>query len=222
MGTGAAPQPRANRRSQLSDLPRCLVVDEQPLIRLGVRRLLSDDFEIEDAASREEGVELVRDVGDFDVAIIDTRTLTNGPSERLSGQEAIRTIRKSEPSLGIVAYGDRAERHLASAAIQAGASAYVARCAEPSHLREAVDAALDDRRFEDPNLPPKGRRGKLTRRQREILQMLADGGSTTNAARELELSEETVKTHTKHILARLEARNRTHAVAIALRESLID
>ena len=68
-------------------------------------------------------------------------------------------------------------------------------------------------------MPPKGSRGKLTRRQREILQLLANGESTTVAARELGLSEETVKTHTKNILARLGARNRTHAVAIALRES---
>ena len=187
-----------------------------------MRRLLADDFEIEDAASREEGVELVRDVGDFDVAIIDTRSPANGSPERLSGPEAIRTIRKAEPSLGIVAYGDRAERHLATAAIQAGASAYVARPTDAKHLREAVNAALHDRGFLDPGVPPKGSRGKLTRRQRQILQMLADGGSTTNAARELELSEETVKTHTKHILARLEARNRTHAVAIALRDSLIE
>jgi DNA-binding NarL/FixJ family response regulator len=206
----------------VSDLPRCLVVDGHPLVRLGVRRLLADDFEIEDAASREEGVELVRDVGDFDVAIIDTRSPANGSPERLSGPEAIQTIRKTEPSLGIVAYGDRAERHLATEAIQAGASAYVARCTDAKHLREAVNAALHDQGFVDPGVPPKGSRGKLTRRQRQILQMLADGGSTSNAARELELSEETVKTHTKHILARLEARNRTHAVAIALRDSLIE
>ena len=71
-------------------------------------------------------------------------------------------------------------------------------------------------------MPPKGSRGKLTRRQREILQLLANGESTTVAARELDLSEETVKTHTKNALARLGARNRTHAVAIALRESLIE
>jgi DNA-binding NarL/FixJ family response regulator len=192
------------------------------MVRLGVRRLLADDFEVEDVASREEGVELIRDVGDFDVAIIDTRSPANGSPEGLSGQEAIRAIRRTEPSLGIVAHGERAERHLATAAIQAGASAYVARCGDAEHLREAVKAALEDRGFVDPNVPPKGRRGKLTRRQRQILQMLADGGSTTNAARDLELSEETVKTHTKHILARLEARNRTHAVAIALRESLIE
>jgi DNA-binding NarL/FixJ family response regulator len=192
------------------------------VVRLGVRRLLADDFEIEDAASHEEALALVRDVGSFDVAIVDMRSPANGGSGGLSGQEAIRVIHRAEPSLGIVAYGDRAERHLATDAIQAGASAYVARGAAVEHLREAVHAALDDEGFVDPAVPPKGSRGKLTRRQREILQMLADGGSTTNAARDLELSEETVKTHTKHILARLEARNRTHAVAIALRESLID
>ena len=61
----------------------------------------------------------------------------------------------------------------------------------------------------------------ITKRQREILQMLADGESTTVAARRLGLSEETVKTHMKNILARLEAKNRSHAVAIGLRESLI-
>ena len=70
-------------------------------------------------------------------------------------------------------------------------------------------------------MPPKGSRGKLTRRQREILQLLADGESTTVAARELGLSEETVKTHMKNTLARLDAKNRSHAVAIGLRESLI-
>ncbi len=71
-------------------------------------------------------------------------------------------------------------------------------------------------------MPPKGSRGKLTKRQRQILQLLANGESATVAARELDLSEETVKTHLKNTSARLGARNRTHAVAIALRESLID
>ena len=124
--------------------------------------------------------------------------------------------------MGIVAHGERPERHLATAAMQAGASAYLARTAGLGELRQAVNAALAQKSFVNPAVPPKGSRGKLTRRQREILQRLADGESTTAAARELDLSGETVKTHTKNILARLGARNRTHAVAIALRESLID
>jgi DNA-binding NarL/FixJ family response regulator len=106
--------------------------------------------------------------------------------------------------------------------MQAGATAYVARTASAEALREAVSAALTQKSFVDPAVPPKGSRGKLTQRQRQILQLMANGESTAAASRELGLSEETIKTHTKNVLARLEARNRTHAVAIALRESLID
>lgn len=184
--------------------------------------MLEDDFEIEDVASRIEAVDLIRDVGDFDVAIVDIRSAANGSRDPLSGPETIRQIGKAEPSLGIVAYGERPERHLATAALQAGACSYVSRSAEADQLREAVMAAVEKESFVDPAVPPMGRRGKLTGRQREILQLLADGESTTIAARRLELSEETVKTHMKNILARLAARNRPHAVAIALRESLIE
>jgi len=184
--------------------------------------VLEDGFEVHESASREEGLDLIRDIGSIDVAIVDMRLRANGGSPSLSGNETIRALHRTAPGLGIVAHGDRPERHIATAAIQAGATAYVARTASAEELRKAVDAALAQESFIDPAVPPKGSRGKLTRRQRQILQLLANGESTTVAARELDLSEETVKTHTKNIMARLSARNRTHAVAIALRESLID
>lgn len=184
--------------------------------------MLEDGFEVHESSSREEALDLVRDIGDFDVAIIDLRRRDNGLEVSISGAETIRVLRRSSPALGIVAHGERPERHLANAALQAGASAYVARTAGTTELRRAVDAAAAQERFVDPAVPPKGSRGKLTRRQREILQLLANGESTTVAARELDLSEETVKTHIKTALARLGARNRTHAVSIALRECLID
>jgi DNA-binding NarL/FixJ family response regulator len=177
---------------------------------------------IHEAPTRDEAVELVRDVGDFDVAIVDMRWRGNGDGNSLRGQEAIRMLQRSSPGLGIVAHGELPERHLASAALQAGAYAYVARTSGPVELRRAVDAAVSQERFVDPDVPPKGSRGKLTGRQRQILQLLADGESVTVAARALDLSEETVKTHTKNALARLGARNRTHAVALAVRQCLID
>jgi DNA-binding NarL/FixJ family response regulator len=198
------------------------VIDDHPLVRLGVRGVLENDFEVHESSTREEGLDLVRDIGDFDVAIVDMRRRRNGIEASISGQEAIRALHRSSPVLGIVAHGERPERHIASAAIQAGASAYVSRTAGPEELRRAVDAAAAQESFVDPAVPPKGSRGKLTGRQRQILQLLANGESTTVAARELDLSEETVKTHIKTALARLGARNRTHAVSIALRECLID
>jgi DNA-binding NarL/FixJ family response regulator len=188
-----------------------------------MRRMLQDGFEIQEATSRHEAVELVRDIGSFDVAVLDMRRWTDSTqTEPIDATETIRALLKTEPSLGIVAHGERAERHLASAALQAGAAAYIARTASTELLQQAVQAALAQERFIDPAVPPRGSRGKLTKRQREILQLLANGESTMVAARELDLSEETIKTHTKNALARLGARNRTHAVAIALRESLIE
>lgn len=207
----------------LSERPQCLVIDGHPIVRLGVRRALEEEFEVQEASSRGEAIDLVRDLGGFDVAILDMRP---GPSPdgdaHVDANEAIRIMLRTEPHIGIVAHGERAQRHLASAALQAGASAYLARTASTEELQRATRAALNQEPYVDPAVPPSGSRGMLTKRQREILQLLANGESTTVAARELDLSEETVKTHTKHALARLGARNRTHAVAIALRECLID
>ncbi len=62
----------------------------------------------------------------------------------------------------------------------------------------------------------------LTPRERQILQLLADGMSNADVAAKLFISQETVKSHVRHILAKLEADTRTHAVAIAIRESIID
>ena len=198
------------------------MIDPHPLVRLGVRQALAGDFVIHESETRDEAISLIRDVGSIDIAIVDLRRGFGGEDGIVNGDEAIRALRRTAPGLGIVAHGERPERHLASAALQAGASAYVARTAGTEEMTRAVKAALEQERFVDPAVPPTGSRGKLTRRQREILQLLADGGSTAQAARELGLSEETVKTHTKNVLGRLGARNRTHAVAIALRECLID
>lgn len=198
------------------------MIDGQPLVRLGIREVLQDDFDVLESESREEALDLLRDI-DFDVAVVDMRwRLNGGGTASISGQETIRAMHRTAPRLGIVAHGEPTERHHASAAIQAGACAYVSRSAQPEQLRKAVEAAVQQESFLDPGVPPKGSRGKVTRRQRQILQLLADGESTTFAARQLGLSEETVKTHTKNALARLGARNRTHAVAIGLREHLLD
>jgi DNA-binding NarL/FixJ family response regulator len=212
----------SDRNAPLSERPHCLVIDGHPLVRLGIREAIADGFVVHESSTRDEALDLIRDVGDFDVAIVDMRWRGDGDGNSITGPDAIRMLQRSSPALGIVAHGEVPERHLASAAMQAGASAYVARTAGPEALRRAVDAAIAQEAFVDPDVPPKGSRGKLTQRQRQILQLLANGESTTVAARELDLGEETIKTHTKNALARLGAKNRTHAVAIAIRECLID
>lgn len=203
---------------------RCLVIDDQPLVRLGLRHLLNGGYEVEETGNGEDALQLLTDVGDFDIAIVDMRVQGGGNPGSLSGAGTIRALLKAQPGLGIVALGDRPERHLAREAIAAGATAYVAKSSAPGHLSRAVEAASEAETFIDPATPT-GRRGggrTLTKRQREILQMFADGQSTARVAKRLGLSGETIKTHVKQILTRLEARDRAHAVAIGLRNSLID
>jgi DNA-binding NarL/FixJ family response regulator len=210
----------------MTEEARCLIVDDQPLVRLGVRRLLDDRFEVIDEAEDGEGaLRMVTDVEDFDVAIVDTGRPTTGDAG-ISGTRMIRALLDARPGLGIVAHGDRPERHVADEAIRAGARAYVSKSSPASELSRAVDAAsAEAETFVDPAASP-GADGRgtpaLTRRQREILQLFADGLSTDRAARSLGLSPETVRTHIKAVLSRLGARDRAHAVAIAFRGGLID
>jgi DNA-binding NarL/FixJ family response regulator len=200
-----------------------LVIDGQPIVRLGLRRLLDGRYEIEEAGNGEDGLQLLTQIGDFDIAIVAMRVPPASGPGSLSGAAAIRALVKAQPGLGIVALGDRPERHIAREAIAAGATAYVASSSPARELTRAVDAAAEAEQFIDSSTPP-GRRGGrgVTKRQREILQLFANGHSTARVAKQLGLSSETVKTHTKQILSRLEAHDRAHAVAIGLRSSLID
>jgi DNA-binding NarL/FixJ family response regulator len=202
---------------------RCLVVDDHAVVRLGVRELLEDRYEVDEAEDGEDALQMLTDIGDFDVAIVDTgRAFPGGRS--LGGTRTIRALLKARPGLGIVAHGERAERSVAVEAMRAGARAFVAKSSPARELNRAVEAAAESETFIDPAALPGGRRRSpaLTKRQRQIVQLIADGNSTAQAAHALGLSEETVRTHTKALLARLDARDRAHAVAISLRNGLIE
>lgn len=194
-----------------------MIIDSHPVVRLGIRRLLEPSWEFEELADGRGAVELLSSVGNFEVAIVEMRAAGKAPS----GTTTIRNLRRHQPGLGIIAYGHRADRHAIGEALDAGASAYVSKRSSPATMRSAVDEILRFNSFIDPDAD-NGDRPPVTPRQRQILQMFADGHSTEEAAKRLGLSAETVRTHAKATLPRLGARDRAHAVAIALRSSLID
>ena len=205
----------------MSDDRRCLVVDGHAVTRIGVRELLESDFEIEEASDWREAIETHTATGSFDVAVVELDRRT--PRGESAGPAMIRALRRAMPRTGIVALARRPERHAAKEAMEAGASAYVAKTSSTEAIRTAVEAAADSGSFVDPAASVGGStRAAITKRQRETLQLLADGHSTEEAARRLHLSAETVRTHTKATLQRLGARDRAHAVAIALRNGFIE
>jgi DNA-binding NarL/FixJ family response regulator len=140
--------------------------------------------------------------------------------ERVVGRLRERT------SAPIVVFTSDGGARLLSQALEAGVKGYVRKDSPPEDLVRAIEAAAAGDFYVDPGLssslvPEDGERG-LSARQREILQMLADGMQTEAVAEQLALSTETVRTHTKRILAKLGASTRTQAVAIGLRHGLID
>jgi DNA-binding NarL/FixJ family response regulator len=201
---------------------RCLVVDDHPVVRQGIRALLEralDGVEVSTADTPDAAVAEARGGRSPDVVVIDPR--------RVSGdvQSTVNSLQQSLGSPIVVFTADGGPRMLAEA-LKAGVKGYVRKDSPPEDLIRAIQAASSGEFYVDPALSSsllleEGER-TLTARQREILQMLADGMHTEEVAKQLGLSTETVRTHTKRILAKLQAGTRTQAVAIGIRSGLIE
>jgi DNA-binding NarL/FixJ family response regulator len=156
------------------------------------------------------------------VALVDVRM------PRLSGIELAKRAAVSSPDTSIVfytAYGDRA---LLSEALDVGARGFVLKEAPLTDLVRAVERVAAGEAYVDPVLAgvlvsshAADKLPTLTQREREVLRLLADGLSNEEIGKRLFISPETVRTHVRKAMAKLEADTRTQAVAIALRQSLI-
>jgi DNA-binding NarL/FixJ family response regulator len=200
---------------------RVLVVDEHPVVRQGVRALLErglEGAEVTGAATLQGALD---DMGTKqpDVTIVD-------PWRAGGDVESILTTLTSKFGSPIVVFTADGGARLLSDALKAGVKGYVRKDSPGEDLVRAIQAARDGDFYVDPALSSTivlddGDK-TLSDRQREILQMLADGMQTEAVAIKLGLSTETVRTHTKRILAKLGADTRTQAVAIGIRTGLIE
>src|SRR5688500_15990691 len=201
--------------------PRCLIVDDHPVVRAGVRAVLEqafNDVEISDAESIEQVGDMAKD-GKPDVVIIDPWRAGVDVGDIVGRLQ-------SQLKAPIVVFTSDGGARLLSEALKAGVKGYVRKDSPSADLVRAIEAARIGEFYVDPGLSStivldEGDR-TLSPRQREILQMLADGMQTDAVAEKLGLSTETVRTHTKRILAKLEASTRTQAVAIGIRHGLIE
>jgi|SRR5215203_1790001 len=201
----------------------CLIVDDHEVVREGLRLSLSRAPHIRvvgEAADGPAAVELA-DRRRPNVVIMDVRM------PGMDGLEATKALVERVPDAAVLIFTAFSERSLLARGLESGASGYILKEAPHDMLVRAIEKVAAGETFIDTALMPdvvkgKGRDGMLTSREREILQLLADGMSNADAAQRLFISQETVKSHVRHILAKLEADTRTQAVAIALRDAMID
>ena len=145
----------------------------------------------------------------------------------MDGIEATEEIMRRVPDAKVLIFTAYSERALLQRGLESGARGYILKEAPHETLLRAIEKVAAGETFIDPALMPSLASTKdggdiLTQREREILQLLADGMSNADVAGQLFISQETVKSHVRHILTKLEADTRTQAVAIALREAMID
>ncbi|MCM3883350.1 response regulator transcription factor [Frankia sp. R82] len=208
-----------------------LLVDDQPLLRLGFRMILSSQPGLAVAGEAEDGAEAIRMAAELapDVVLMDIRM------PGIDGIEATRQIIAAGGATKVLILTTFDIDQYAYAALRAGASGFLLKDVRPADLHSAILAVasgdavvapsitrrlLDTfaHKLPDPDQPEPSadpRLGRLTERETVVLHEVAAGRSNAEIARHLVLSEATVKTHVGRILAKLELRDRVQAVVFA-------
>ncbi len=203
--------------SETPALPRCLVADDHPALCAAVKLFLVDaGYDVIGPATDGARAVALCESELPDLALVDFRM------PKLEGVALIRRLKEVSPETGIAVYTADADSTTARAALEAGAAAVLLKEAPLADLARALDALLGGRSYLDPALVGADTiQGPLTVREQDVLSLLAEGLSHEEIGQRLSISSETVRTHVRKAAARLNAKNRTEAVATALRLGLI-
>ena len=195
---------------------RLVLVEDHQALRDGLALLLS-----------ERGCDVVGAVGDAtggrslvaelapSVAVVDVQLGAD------SGIELTREIVSAHPECRVVLYTGSEDRALVSLGLEAGATGYALKNGDISELLEAIRAAAAGERYLDPRVATRAftatvRQPPLSKREREIMDLLASGLNGEQVAEALVLSAETVKTHVRNAMGKLDASTRAHAIALGV------
>ncbi len=204
---------------------RVLIVDDHSVVREGLRMFLVRDPDLEVVGEAADGAEALEQARQLrpDVVVMDLLMPV------LDGIAATRAIRRELPETEVLALTSVLESASVVEAIRAGAIGYLLKDAQAAELRRAIKAAAAGQvqlspqasahllgAIRTPELPE-----PLTPREMDVLRLLAQGQSNKEIARALHLVEETVKSHVRHILAKLGVQSRTQAVLAAIRLGIV-
>ncbi|HEY8301785.1 MAG TPA: response regulator transcription factor [Jatrophihabitans sp.] len=207
---------------------RVIVADDQAVVRDGLVLLLSASGEVEvagAAADGEQAVELAR-AERPDVALLDLRM------PKLTGDQVTAVLARELPEVRVLVLTTFAEDDAILPALRAGALGYLTKDATSEQLVDAIREVAAGRTVLDPSVQrrlvelvaapaaPEPDLGGLTRREIEVVRLVAEGLTNGQIARRLVLSEATVKTHLNHVLAKLDVDGRPGLVAWAWRQGL--
>ncbi len=205
--------------------PRVLLADDHPIVIEGLRKLLEPECEVVGVV--EDGQALVREAPwrRPDIVILDIAM------PLLNGIEAARRLRTLTPKSRLIFVTMYTDPTFAAEAFNAGAWGYVLKRSAASELMRAVRDVLAGRRYVAPGLPaevdrtanfrPTQPSGQLTVRQREVLQLVAEGRAVKEIGSLLQISTKTVEFHKSRLMARLELRTTAELTKYAIAHGIV-
>jgi DNA-binding NarL/FixJ family response regulator len=201
----------------------CVVADDHPAVLEAVAEFLVQGG-IEVIARARDGEEALERIEQRKplVALVDVRM------PKLGGIELTRRAQRSTPETSILLYTGYGDRALLTEALDAGVRGFVLKEAPMDDLLRAVQSVASGGTYVDPVLAGTlaassigNKLPELTQRERDVLRLLADGLANEEIGKRLFISAETVRTHVRKAMDKLDADTRTQAVARALRDRLI-
>jgi DNA-binding NarL/FixJ family response regulator len=200
---------------------RILSVDDHPLLRAGIGTLIATQPDMQlvgEASTGKEAVQLHRDLNP-DVTLMDLQM------PDMSGLDAIIAIRNENPGARIIVLTTYSGDALAQRALKAGAQAYVLKSLVRTEILNTIRVVYEGERRVQADVAAEIAKhtadATLTARETEVLRLVAAGHANKEISARLEINEETTKTHIKNILAKLGAKDRTHAVSLGLKRGII-
>ncbi|HEY2769688.1 MAG TPA: response regulator transcription factor [Solirubrobacteraceae bacterium] len=207
-----------------------LLVDDHAVVREGLRAFLELQEGLAVVGEAQDGEEGVAMAGRLDPDVI----LMDLVMPKLDGVAAMRRLRDEGSRARVVVLTSFLEDERLLPAIQAGAAGYLLKNTEPAELARAIRAAHAGEAVIDPTVAARlvsalssgahvglDGREQLTRRERDVLELIVRGRSNKRIALELGIAEKTVKTHVGHLLAKLGVTDRTQAALLAVREGIV-
>ena len=199
-------------------MTKLAIVDDHEALREGlVAMLRGHGMEVVGTAGNVAAAIDLVEHGDPDVAIIDIR-LPDG-----SGIELARHLLEQHPALGVMLYTGDADAELLYSGLDSGARGYALKAGSTEELVGAIQTIAAGGSYVDPRLDrillsPRATAQvpQLSPREREIMHLMAEGGTAEAIGTALGVSVETVRTHVRNVIRKLRARNRVHAIALAL------
>jgi two-component system response regulator NreC len=226
MDNNRQPVARADR-----ELATVLLADDHAVVRLGLRRLLENEPSFQIVGEVGDGLQVISEVERLhpDVLVLDL------VMPGLSGLEILRQVRKCWPKTHVVVLSMHASEAYVLEALRNGAAAYVLKGSDGFEVLEAMRAVIDGRRHLSPPLSQLAIQAylekaeavatdaydALTTREREVLQLSAEGYSNSKIAARLFISRRTVETHRANLFVKLGLRTQTDLVRYALRRGII-